>query len=144
MDDKIVLVAAYKTAYPKLYSLAMGIQGFEGWHTNPPSRSYRNNNPGNLRWSKFANPESSDGFATFYDYFSGFRALLYDLHCKCTGKTSTNLGPNSSILDLITAYAPAEDDNVPMDYTYYVVDHLNDAYPELPVPGKETQLHWFI
>lgn len=66
-----------------LSTMALAIQEFEGWY--PGSRSYRNNNPGNLRWFgsnipwKGATGVDETGHVIFDCYNSGFNALVYQL-----------------------------------------------------------------
>jgi hypothetical protein len=61
----------------KLDDLTLAIQKHEGWR--PGTRSYRNNNPGNIEYGKFAKSNGaigSDGrFAIFPDYNTGRIAL---------------------------------------------------------------------
>lgn len=109
----------------KLEQLALAISAHEGWITpGTPgfpdgSRSYRNNNPGNLRSSPFQ-VAVVGGFSMFKTDFDGWYALLYDLKCKATGKTSTGLNGNSTIKDLIYKWAPALDGNRPDKYVQAV------------------------
>ena len=88
----------------------------EGWFPANPktgykgSRSFRNNNPGNLRTSKFQN--GSDGeYAKFETKEKGRAALRWDLTQKAMGETVTGLTGESTIEDLINVYAPASDKN---------------------------------
>ena len=97
----------------RLESLCAAIQKNEGWY--PLSRSWRNNNPGNLRSSPFAS-SARGGFAQFANYASGWLALWWDVWMKCQGRTRTGLTPNSTLLDLATAWAPASDGNHPAAY----------------------------
>ena len=54
---------------------ASTIQTIEGWY--PGSKSYRNNNPGNLKFDKQPEATGADpqGFAVFPDYAHGLTAL---------------------------------------------------------------------
>jgi len=92
--------------------LAHAIKKFEGWY--PGSRSFRNNNPGNLRSSKFQ-AGSADGFAFFNSHAIGWSALIWDLRQKCLGKTRTNLGPESTLHDLIFTWSET-DQKVYLDF----------------------------
>jgi len=85
--------------------LAAAIKKFEGWY--PGSRSFRNNNPGNLRSSKFQAGQA-DGFAFFKSHAIGRSALLWDLRQKCLGKTRTALGPESTLHDLIFTWSETD------------------------------------
>lgn len=96
-----------------LREFALSIQKHEGWY--PGSRSWRNNSPGNLRYSKFQSGVR-DGFAYFKDYETGLAALEWDVKQKCLGNTSTGLGPNSTIEDFFKFFAPSSDGNYPLEY----------------------------
>lgn len=100
----------------KAEALMLAMSEHEGW--SPPangqpkggSRSYRNHNPGNLRKSPFASGEQ-EGFAYFRNDFVGFMAFHWDLLQKAHGNTSTGLGPDSTLRDLIFTWAPPTDGN---------------------------------
>ena len=116
----------------RLERLCEAISWREGWR--PGTRSYRNCNPGNLRWSKFEYSHEDDPMAGRYAVFStiahGFAALRYDLLCKCTGKTAAwhdadkdgvkdpgeELSPSDTLSELFRVYAPSEDQNDPESY----------------------------
>ena len=85
--------------------LAAAIKKFEGWY--PGSRSFRNNNPGNLRSSKFQAGQR-DGFAFFKSCAIGQSALLWDLRQKCLGNTRTALTPESTLRDLIFTWSETD------------------------------------
>ena len=145
-------IHAMRELYPKLYDLALAIRAFEGWEAprgklpygplgpgapsvrTEGSRSWRNNNPGNLRESIYAS-DIADGFACFPHYFVGFFALTMDLFAKCTGKTRTGLLPTSTLRDLVYAYAPA-DENDAEAYTNFLAQRL-----EVP---DDTRIDTFI
>lgn len=101
-----------------LISLAKAIADHEGWiapnfRTAPydeGSIAFRNNNPGNLRYSNFAMGEHL-GFAYFYNEDIGWMGLLHDLWSKCTGNTTTKLYGKSTIADLIHVWAPPSENN---------------------------------
>lgn len=93
----------------------------EGWY--PGSRSYRNNNPGNLRRSKFQ-LGVKDGYSYFDSYEDGFNALMYDLRQKCTGNTRWELGPESTLLEFAKVWAPTFDGNKPERYAQVVSSHI--------------------
>lgn len=112
--------AEIKTLHPHLWKVGQAIKTYEGW--KPGNRSWRNNNPGNLRSSPLADG-NDEGFATFRDYYLGFYALLLDLFSKCTGRTKTSLLPTSTLMDLMRVYAPFEDNNKPDSYAVYVASY---------------------
>lgn len=62
-----------------------------------------NNNPGNLRgasgWQKFSTPEE------------GFQALVDDITAKQTGRTTTGLGPTSTLAEFFSKYAPPSEND---------------------------------
>lgn len=74
-------------------TMADAIQEFEGWY--PESRSFRNNNPGNLRWFNGAGtiPWSgatgldAENHVVFDTYENGRMALAYQLTLAFTGRS---------------------------------------------------------
>ena len=95
------------------------IMSFEGWR--PGSRSYRNCNPGNMRWSPVM-VRQDDGYAVFNTFADGWFALLKDVSIKASGKSRHGIGPSSSILEFFKVYAPSKDSNHPELYAAYVID----------------------
>jgi len=99
----------------KIVNLTNAMAEFEGWLPGDdsdtkglrPSVSYRNHNPGNLRSSIFQ-LGVRDGFAYFYNDFTGLFAMRFDIMRKCQGKTVTNLTGESILADLIKVYSAAE------------------------------------
>lgn len=89
-------------------------------NANPNSDlATKNNNPGNLRV-----PGSKTEFQKFNTLEEGFNAMQRDLTSKIIGTSSTGLGPNDTISDLIEVYAPASDNNDTQSYISQVVDSL--------------------
>lgn len=117
----------------RLEKLADAIRKHEGWY--PYSRSWRNNNPGNLRWSKFQTGQK-DNFAYFDSFASGWLALWWDLYCKSTGRTRTKLTGESSLIELFAVWAPRSDRNNPLAYANQIAKQLNIT--------TETKLKWFL
>lgn len=84
------------------------IQVHEGWKKG--SRSYRNNNPGNLEYnkytSKYPGAVKSDGrfviFASYEDGRNGLRHLLFN----------TKTYPTLTIEQMVNRYAPSNENNV--------------------------------
>src|SRR5206468_10792525 len=74
-----VVLAVGKGAGSYLSAWADAIQEFEGWH--PGSRSYRNNNPGNLKGGGQAGAVGQDdeGHTIFSSYAAGRKALDHQL-----------------------------------------------------------------
>lgn len=82
-----------------------------------PSKSVRNNNPGNIRDSRFARrrgaPDTDgDGMANFPTSAQGFKGLMVLLGC--------NSYRYLSIEDALARYAPAADGNPVKAYVDYV------------------------
>jgi len=93
------------------------IKKHEGWFAG--SRSFRNNNPGNLRWSP-SQEGMRDGFAFFNTYEEGWKALLHDLRIKFSGQSITAVRADSTILHFFQVYAPSGDNNNPKIYAEFV------------------------
>ena len=104
-----------------LECFADAIMHFEGWSVG--SVSYRNRNPGNLRASHAAIGED-EGYAVFGSFIDGYSALVADLAAKFSGRTSTGLGPTSTVLQFFRAYAPTADSNYPDQYAAFVAHWL--------------------
>jgi hypothetical protein len=113
-------------ANKKIERLMLAMANHEGWE--PPtatqagygSRAYRHHNPGNLRASPFAH-SIVDGFAVFRSDFVGWMAFHWDLMQKSKGHTNTNLGPESTLRDLIFTWAPPSDNNNSEKYLQEVI-----------------------
>jgi len=109
-----------------LLKLARAIAEFEGWRyqdqsgvgLNHASVSWRNHNPGNLRKSPWAVGES-DGFAVFVNDEVGFYALVWDLHQKALGNTTTGLNGQSTIYQLIKTYS-GESEDIVLNYATFI------------------------
>jgi hypothetical protein len=100
------------------------IQSYEGYYEG--SRSFRNLNPGNLKFRQgmlLAIGQDSAGFAKFATYKDGFMALTNKIRNACEGK-STVYFPDDTILQFFQKYAPAFDNNRPDRYAKYVADGL--------------------
>ena len=97
-------------------ALGAAIQQMEGW--SPGTRSYRNNNPGNLRYVGQPGAIGKDdaGFAQFPDFDTGFNALLrqIDLYCQ-RGLT---------LAGMTAIYAPSSDGNDPFAYAQFLANRL--------------------
>lgn len=99
------------------------------------SLSYRNNNPGNLRLSKYQAGQRN-GYAYFDTYDVGWDALLFQLRLVAEGKSPAynsairrngwNLLDSSelSLLQFFEIYAPASDNNVPASYAQAVAGKI--------------------
>lgn len=108
------------TETKKIIAWANAIKEFEGW--NPGSLSYRNNNPGNLRYSPFEIGKNKN-FSVFKTYDDGWKALLHQLQIAADGRSSV-YKPGMSLLQFFKLYAPAHDDNDPDRYARFVADYI--------------------
>jgi hypothetical protein len=81
---------------------ADAIQNHEGWF--PGSRSYRNNNPGNLRVTGDKGVDSG-GFGIFSTYEKGRAALEGDLSAKIRKY------PSQTIAQIMERYAPSSEND---------------------------------
>lgn len=101
---------SYKTLGPignvsnRLTALALGIQKIEGYFKG--SRSYRNNNPGNIEYGKRTisyGAIGTDGrFAKFPDYETGLNALK---------RLITDVYINNTLFQMISKYAPPSEND---------------------------------
>ena len=89
-------------------TLASTIQTIEGWF--PGSVSYRNNNPGNLKYAgqPGATGADSSGFAVFPSIQAGQQALLNQINLDASR--------GLTIAQFAAKYAPAQDNNDPASY----------------------------
>lgn len=97
----------------------LAIQKYEGFY--PGSRSYRNNNPGNLYYASQQGTVGRDekGFAVFDTYGNGYKALKNQIRLAISGK-SKYYKPDMSIIDFFSVYAPYHDSNDPYSYALFV------------------------
>lgn len=108
-----------------LNTFCLAIQKHEGWILNPPSRSVRNNNPGNCKFSSVGyDPKygvvkkDSGGFAIFRDYETGFLYLKNLIIQKV--KKNPTWDFYRFFGDPVQGYAPAADNNDPKRYAEVV------------------------
>ena len=112
---------------PTIPLLADAITSFEGWY--PGSRSWRNNNPGNLR-AGVGMTGMDGGFAVFPDVATGKQALIHQLTIIANGTSivynarAEDLGlvncGELSILQMCEVYAPSSDNNSPRQYAEFL------------------------
>ncbi len=107
-----------KKNYIKEWALA--IQEYEGWKEG--SLTYRHNNPGALRWSKYQ-IDHKNGFSVFASYEDGFRALEFQLKIATNGQSSVYF-PDDTLLQFFEKYAPSSDNNNPKAYAQFVANKL--------------------
>jgi len=110
-----------------LNMMALAIQKQEGWKIAPPaSRSVRNNNPGNVKFSSVGYlpiyepvTKDKDGFAVFKDYQTGF------LYLRNLILEKARKAPYDNLFDFFNAYAPKSDGNDPVAYAESVGAYMN-------------------
>jgi len=108
--------------------MAKAIQRFEGWF--PGSRSYRNNNPGNLKGGAWPGiiGQDKDGFLVFDSFESGWNALKKQLEMAFTGASAV-YNPSMTLFEFFSRYAPSSDLNEPARYAAFVAKEL-DVTPD--------------
>lgn len=99
--------------------MAEAIKEFEGW--NEGSTSWRNDNPGNLKYAGQPGAISSDarGFAIFDCYESGWNALLNQLYIAFNG-TSHVYKPSDTLSEFFKKYSEGDTTN----YAAFVAGRL--------------------
>ena len=91
-------------------SIAAAIQQREGWA--PGSRSFRNNNPGNLRYvGQPGAAADADGFAVFSSYASGMQALKSQIMLDASRGSDAAGRPVNTLSDLISSWAPPSEND---------------------------------
>ena len=105
---------------PTLEDMALAIKKHEGWFIG--SRSWRNQNPGNLRWSPFMLRKEA-GFAYFKDYATGWKALMYQLQIARNGDSKVYT-PEDTLKEFFAKYAPSSDNNDPDAYAKAVAKQI--------------------
>lgn len=128
-----------------LEALADAIMQFEGWVPKGQSnalpngsRSWRNRNPGNLRPYSNTQPRDKDNYRVFSSLVDGFQALLSDLDYKI----NKGFAPTTTLLEVMSKYAPVGDANNPTQYTTFVCHRLT-LYLLRPI-NPSTTLQDFI
>lgn len=151
------------------YELALTIGTKEGWNPNDNggvgSRSYRNNNPGNLDFGPLAkaidpnatmenNPYGRNRFAAFTTAELGAKALVEAKIKRWAGGSMPPTAGNGSLLEQATGrrwkkgtpptfrefmytYAPPNENNTE-GYLSTVVSNLNSAFPQSGVTADST------
>jgi hypothetical protein len=104
-----------------LEQFAEAIKQYEGWFVG--SCSYRNNNPGNLRYSKYQIGQDDGNFSIFKTYEDGWKALIFQLQISVDGR-SKYYRPEMSLIDFFKVYAPSSDNNHPVKYAEFVAQKL--------------------
>ena len=108
-----------------LIPFANAIKDMEGYFQG--SRSYKNSNPGNLKYSSYtkslgATGKDSGGFCIFPDYAKGFSALCQFITDAADDKLK--LCKKCTISSFIAGYAPSSDGNNPKKYSIFIAQKL--------------------
>ena len=117
------------TQFPMIEKMAKAIQKHEGWKVG--SRSFRNNNPGNLVCTEYVKKylgaigcEKGGRFAVFRNYDEGFFALeLFIFHAATDQLRSYRA--SMTIPQYFAKYAPSADNNNPAQYAAAVLLDLD-------------------
>jgi hypothetical protein len=117
----------------RLEALAYGVMQAEGF--TPGSRSWRNNNPGNLRYAP-SQIDSEENFAIFRTFADGWEALINQWWLYCSGRTKNGLGPKSTLAEAIRKYAD-------LQWGLEFDNYLHTIMKWSPTDG-ETTLSYFL
>ena len=107
----------------KINQMCLSIQKHEGWYKG--SRSWRNSNPGNLRFAgqRLAVGKDHGNFCIFKTYEDGFTTLRNMITNAATGKSKV-YAASDSLYAFFAKYAPAADSNQPREYAEIVAREL--------------------
>lgn len=117
------------TTKPDTNTLArfcIAIQAYEGYYVG--SRSYRNCNPGNIRFTTLTQELGAIGkddkdFAIFPSYQVGFTALKSMIAIFASG-SSSYYRPSMTLPQFFAVYAPSSDNNSPDVYAQFIAKQL--------------------
>lgn len=123
---------ALNEQFSPVYRWAMGIQQHEGYLPPSParplgSRSWRNNNPGNIKYVRQPGTVGKDaqGFAVFVSYEAGFAELVAMLLRIGRGQSQNpRYKATMSLRQFFEVYAPSEDNNDPLAYAKAVATRI--------------------
>lgn len=103
--------------------MCLAIQKHEGWFEG--SRSWRNKNPGNLRYVGQAKAIGKDksNFAVFATYEDGFNTLKGMIKNAVNGGSKV-YKPDMTLNEFFAVYAPAFDENDPQNYAKVVAKEM--------------------
>jgi len=111
-----------KPAESKLEIWGLAIREMEGWFEG--SRSWRNQNPGNLKFvGQHGAAQDKDGFAIFKTYEQGWNTLKQMLKNAAIGRSRV-YSPEDSLVEFFSKYAPASDNNKPLQYASFVAGRI--------------------
>ena len=119
-----------KPIFPTVKDWALVIKTMEGWYEIPPSRSFRNKSPGNIRYNEFiknvlrSTGQDEKGFAKWNTYEDGLNALIKFLTLAIQDKL-ISYHPGMTIYEFYQKYAPSTDKNNPLQYAQFVAKKLN-------------------
>lgn len=113
----------------KIEKWAKAIQEFEGF--GPNTRSYRNNNPGNLKYTGYTRSlgavgADTGGFSVFGTYAAGFEALKRFLGDAKSNKL-ISYRSTMTLAQFFAVYAPSSDNNDPDTYASFVAKRMGVA-----------------
>lgn len=120
----------------RIEKFAEAIKVHEGWYIG--SRSYRNNNPGNLKFvgQAGARKEVGGSFCVFDSYQAGWDALINMITNAVYGKSQV-YRPTMTVLQFFQKYAPSADSNNPEKYAAFVAARvgfsINSELEELTI-----------
>lgn len=86
----------------------------------------------------FHSKGSNNGFQSFGSYEQGKNALINQLQLYQTGRTRNNVGPNSTLLQAMSVYAPAADKNDPKGYAAFIAKKLGVSV-DTPISQIDTR-----
>ena len=109
------IIISMKSGGNMVNKIAQAIKKFEGWY--PGSRSFRNNNPGNIRWSGSV-PSDGSGSGVlrgaigkdetnhliYRSESDGWNALIFQIRIAITGKSSV-YSPSMNLYQFFEQYA---------------------------------------
>lgn len=113
-----------------LDEMCAAIRDYEG---SPGDRNYRNNNPGNCRYSAVGYASmygtvnrDADGFAIFKDYATGMLYLHNFIKAKAAEFPAFTLVIFfAGVKNLWPGYSPSDDGNDPVNYAAFVAKRMN-------------------
>jgi hypothetical protein len=115
-----IVLMGKRLVKPVIEAMARAIQEFEGWYEG--SRSWRNNNPGNLKYAgqPGATGQDEQGHAIFDSFQSGWNALIRQLEAAFFGKSAV-YSPADSLYSFFHKYAEGNSE----EYARFVADYLH-------------------
>jgi len=117
-----------------------GIASVKGW-ASPESRAFKLCNP--MLIKSYSRPgkndiDSEDGTRIFKSSLAGIRSNLFDLECKCSGKSRAGIEENDLLENVLRVYGVVE-----LGGQNTVVKFLKRALQTDDI-SKTTPLTWFL